>query len=161
MMDFEHKNNDFWQPANKPQDGQPAPQAMEPVTQSQPPVQQSVPQVTEPVAQSQPLVQQPVPQDESIQQQAEPQPFAAGTQSYATYQQWQAAEAKKHRKKEKKPHSRKPLIAIGSVAAAAVLFLGGVAFGGGFRGSNEVPSASSSGNQIGRASCRERVYWLV
>ncbi len=146
MMDFEHKNNDFWQPANKPQDGQPAPQAMEPVTQSQPPVQQSVPQVMEPVAQSQPLVQQPVPQDESIQQQAEPQPFAAGTQSYATYQQWQAAEAKKHRKKEKKPHSRKPLIAIGSVAAAAVLFLGGVAFGGGFRGSNEVPSASSSGN---------------
>ena len=54
-------------------------------------------------------------------------PFAPGTQSYATYQQWQAQQSGK---RQKKPRSKKPLLIAGGVAAAIILFAGGFAVGG-------------------------------
>ncbi len=79
---------------------------------------------------------QPIYHDEAHQQDAPQPPFEPGSQSYATYQQWQAQQSKH----AKKPRSKKPLFILGGVAAAAALFFGGMALGG----ANQPPSSPSS-----------------
>lgn len=74
-------------------------------------------------------------------------PFEKNTQSYTTYEQWQAqqnaANVKKHRK-----ISKKPFIAVGCVAAAAAIFLGGLAVGyNGLPVVGNSSSVSSSANK--------------
>ena len=74
-------------------------------------------------------------------------PFEKNTQSYTTYEQWQAQQntvnVKKHRK-----ISKKPFIAVGCVAAAAAIFLGGLAVGSnGFPVAGNNSSVSSSANK--------------
>lgn len=68
-------------------------------------------------------------------------PFEPGTQSYATYQEWQAQHAKS---RLKKPRSKKPFLVLGGVAVAAALFFGGMAIGGG--GGSLNPADSSNAN---------------
>lgn len=93
--------------------------------------------------------QQQAPQD-GAQGQSQPfqqnGPFQQGTASYNTYQQWQAQEAKHHAKKPHKPHGKKPAIIAGSVAAALVLFCGGMALGNANFGGSDNTSASASAN---------------
>ena len=72
----------------------------------------------------------PVYHDEAHQPDAVQPPFEPGTQSYATFQQWQEQESKKHGRHEKKPRSKKPLLVLGGVAVAVALFFGGMAIGG-------------------------------
>lgn len=85
----------------------------------------------------------PVYHDEAHQPDAVQPPFEPGTQSYATFQQWQEQEAKKHGRHEKKPRSKKPLLVLGGVAVAVALFFGGMAIGGLSRADSS-PAASSS-----------------
>ncbi len=77
------------------------------------------------------------------------------TQSYATYQEWAAAEHKRTQKQQKRQmrkdrKNRKPLLVAGSIACACALFAGGVALGGfmngGGRGGNSAPSAVFNAN---------------
>ena len=62
----------------------------------------------------------------------------AGTPGYATYQEWMTQEAKRAKKPRRaRTHrriGRKPLIVIGSIAAACALFAGGLALGGALQG---------------------------
>ncbi len=55
-------------------------------------------------------------------------PFGQHTQSYTTYEQWQAQNAMNINKKTRKI-SKKPFIAVGCVAAAAAIFIGGISIG--------------------------------
>lgn len=68
---------------------------------------------------------QPVYHDEAHRTEG---PFAPGSASYNTYQQWQAQESKRQ-KKQSKPRSKKPFVIVGGVVAAAALFCCGLAFG--------------------------------
>ena len=75
-------------------------------------------------------------------------PFEKNTQSYTTYEQWQAQQNASHMKKTRKI-SKKPFIAVGCVAAAAAIFLGGLAIGSnGFNVTGNSNSVSSSANKI-------------
>lgn len=70
-------------------------------------------------------------------------PFEQGTQSYQTYQQWQTQNAMDMKKKRSHKFGKKPAIAVGCVAVAAALFVGGLAIGSnGF--TNLTSSVSSS-----------------
>lgn len=72
-------------------------------------------------------------------------PFAPGSPSYVTYQQWQAQHAKAARKSTRaKRNLKKPLLALGGMALAAALFLGGMMLGSKEGAAN--PSASSGGS---------------
>lgn len=74
-------------------------------------------------------------------------PFEKNTQSYTTYEQWQAQQNASHMKKTRKI-SKKPFIAVGCVAAAAAIFLGGLAIGSnGFNVTGNSNSVSSSANK--------------
>jgi serine protease Do len=84
---------------------------------------------------------QPIYHDEAHQQDAPQPPFEPGSQSYATYQQWQAQQSKH----AKKPRSKKPLFILGGVAAAAALFFGGMALGGAGQPASAPSSSASSG----------------
>lgn len=72
------------------------------------------------------------------------QPFAPDSQSYSTYQQWQAQESKRKSKLHRKPRSKKPLIALGCVAAAAALFCGGLFLGSSHSSTGNGAAASSA-----------------
>ncbi len=107
---------------------------------------------------------QPIPREEQPQSWTETstqQPSAQPqrpmeTQSYATYQEWAAAEHKRTQKQEKRQArkdkakgSRKPLMVVGSIACACALFAGGVALGGfmnGGNGGNSAPSTAFNAN---------------
>lgn len=56
-------------------------------------------------------------------------PFEQGSQSYQTYQQWQTQNAMDMKKKRSHRLGKKPAMAIGCVAVAAALFVGGMAIG--------------------------------
>ncbi len=109
---------------------QPTPDAQPPQTPYQTPVRAS----------DEPRVfQEEAPAPDGVQS-----PFAPGTQSYATFREWQEQESKKRGKHVKKPRSKKPLIALGGIAAAAALFFGGMALGGIGHLDGGSPSASST-----------------
>ncbi len=102
-----------------------------------------------------PEVQQHTWADSSEQPQ---QGAPMGGKSYATYQEWAAAEHKRAQKqqtqkdrKEKRKGSRKPIMIAGSIVAACALFAGGIAIGGSMdggagRGTNALPSAAFNAN---------------
>ena len=155
-------NQDFWQSAGRQPENpqqpvhdptqQPAPAEPEPQAPYQAQVRGSdeaphVPPAQPPQTPFQTPVRasddQPVYHDEAHTQPSVP--FEPGTQSYATYQQWQAQEAKKRQKRERKPRSKKPLIAIGGVAVAVALFFGGMAIGG-MGGNSTGAGQSASGS---------------
>ena len=89
---------------------------------------------------------QPIYHDQAHQT-TEP-PFAAGSASYHTYQEWQAQENKRQAKKNRKPRSKKPFIIAGSVVAAIALFCGGLFLGSSQLGSTNSSSASSSNQNL-------------
>ena len=86
------------------------------------------------------------PYHASNENQSQYNPFEKNTQSYTTYQQWQAQQNASHIKKARKI-SKKPFIAVGCVAAAAAIFLGGLAIGSNGFTSTSSNSISSSANK--------------
>ena len=82
-------------------------------------------QTDEPIAnenQANQQTQYQTPYHSSNENQSQYNPFEKNTQSYTTYQQWQAQQNASHIKKTRKI-SKKPFIAVGCVAAAAAIFL--------------------------------------
>lgn len=166
-MDFENRNNTpggqqprepaepqaYAQPVENPQASRPpfpaqpeqtpthisdeAAPSVQPTPDAQPP---QTPYQTPVRASDEPRVfQEEAPAPDGVQP-----PFAPGTQSYATFREWQEQESKKRGKHVKKPRSKKPLIALGGIAAAAALFFGGMALGGIGHLDGGSPSASST-----------------
>ena len=166
-MDFENRNNTpggqqprepvepqaYAQPVENPQVPQPpfpaqpeqtpahgsdeAAPTVQPTPDAQPP---QTPYQTPVRASDEPRVfQEEAPAPDGVQP-----PFAPGTQSYATFREWQEQECKKRGKHAKKPHSKKPLIVLGGIAVAAALFFGGMALGGIGHLDGGSPSASST-----------------
>ena len=124
-----------------PQEAQQQTPYQPPQEAQSPPVQQSQTPYQTPVRFSQdPPQDQPVYHDEAHGNPPPHTPFEPGSQSYTTYQQWQAQHVKK---RKKGPFSKKPFIALGAVAAAAALFFGGMALGGGAGHGRQTPAASA------------------
>ena len=106
-------------------------------------------QTDEPIAnenQANQQTQYQTPYHSSNENQSQYNPFEKNTQSYTTYQQWQAQQNASHIKKTRKI-SKKPFIAVGCVAAAAAIFLGGLAIGSNGFTSTSSNSISSSANK--------------
>lgn len=186
-MDFEHKNNGFENEPSResaegfrPVENEPAPQdAVNPGWQEAQPVP---PQNT---AEPRTPYQTPVrpqagtphdayaPQADAFGEapQMDQPPYGPRQESYATYQEWMAQEAKQKSKtrppraaRARRKVGRKPLLVIGSVAAACAIFVGGLAIGGAFSPAGNadsvqtittnpsLPSLSISGTPAGGTS---------
>lgn len=121
-MDFEHKNQNSYEPRETSEPRQQSDAAANTPPQEG---QSSTPYQT-PVRASDeaPRITQQPEQPEPAQQ-----PFHQGSESYSTYQQWQQQEQQRAKGRTKKPRSRKPFYVIGGIAAAVLLFAGGLAVG--------------------------------
>lgn len=87
------------------------------------------------------------PYHASNDNQSQYNPFEKNTQSYTTYEQWQAQQNAANMKKTRKI-GKKPIIAVGCVAAAAAIFLGGLAIGSNsFNTLRDTSSVSNSTNK--------------
>ena len=82
---------------------------------------------------------------ESAQQPADA-PFAEGSHAYSTYQEWEAQNRRKA-KKPRKPHSRKPLIAVLAVILVCAIFAGGIGVGGLITAANQSSAAGAQTQQ--------------
>lgn len=72
------------------------------------------------------------------------QPFETASHTYSTYQEWEAENHRRsRRKKEKKPRSRKPLVAALAVVLVAAIFAGGIGIGGLIAVSKQQSAAAS------------------
>ncbi|MDR3767374.1 MAG: trypsin-like peptidase domain-containing protein [Butyricicoccus sp.] len=140
------QESNFWK---NPEPSEPAaqqPSMSQPVhTEPVQPTADSVPQTPyQTPVRSSADTDQPIYHDQAHQT-TEP-PFASGSASYHTYQEWQAQEHKRHAKKERKPRSKKPFIIAGSIVAAAALFCGGLFLGSSQMGGTGTSASSSNQN---------------
>ena len=144
------QESDFWknpEPQQTPEQPSVNPQAANPSAEPVHTQPDSFPQTPyQTPVRSSTDTDQPIYHDQAHQT-TEP-PFAAGSASYHTYQEWQAQENKRQAKKNRKPRSKKPFIIAGSVVAAIALFCGGLFLGSSQLGSTNSSSASSSNQNL-------------